>query len=113
MTGTRVHRAYCEAKSRCENQNTINYRRYGGRGIRFLWSSFEEFLAEMGMPPSGGTLERVDNNGHYEPGNCRWATVTEQANNRRSNHRLVAWGRTQTLTQWAREFAVHPNTLFN
>ena len=102
MTKTPVYESYTAAKARCENPSHPNYKSYGARGIRFLWPDFETFFAEMGHPPEGGTLERIDNDGNYAPGNCRWATWIEQGNNRRSNRMLTAFGSSPTVAQWAR-----------
>jgi hypothetical protein len=67
------------------------------------WRQFEGFLADMGERPEGTTIERIDHNGNYEPGNCRWATRLEQMSNIRTNHSLTWKGRTQPITAWARE----------
>ncbi len=80
---TPEYRSFVSAKERCSNRNKPSWKDYGGRGIKFLFDSFEQFYTELGPRPEGFTLDRKDNDGNYESGNVRWATITEQNTNQR------------------------------
>lgn len=102
---------------RCENTNHHSYHQYGGRGIKVCerWrKSFDAFLTDMGPRPSQKhSIDRYPNqDGDYEPGNCRWATMKEQQNNRRNNRLLTLGERTQTMAQWAEELGITIYALF-
>ena len=97
-------------KYRCCNKNAINYERYGGRGISICkeWQSFEPFYdwaIENGYQDDL-SIDRIDNNGNYEPINCQWQTNKKQSRNRRSNFNITLDGKTQCLTQWAEEYNI-------
>ncbi len=90
---------------RCNDPNWKDYRNWGGRGIKVCrrWNGpegFTNFLSDMGRRPAGTTLERVDNDKDYGPGNCRWATRREQNRNRRSNNSITFNGETRCLAAW-------------
>jgi hypothetical protein len=100
---TPMYRAWSMMISRCTNPNVARYVDYGGRGIAVCerWRSFENFLADMGERPSGMTLDRIDNDGNYEPGNCHWTTRDEQARNTRSA-KLTALATVLLRQMWLR-----------
>jgi hypothetical protein len=106
MYGTPEYEAWACMKSRCFNKNNNNYQRYGARGITVCqeWvNSFEAFFAYIGRRPSKNhSLERLKNDGNYEPGNVKWGTKEEQDNNRRTNNLLTAFGETMTVARWER-----------
>ena len=85
MSGTPEYCAFIDAKKRCNNSNNKNYHYYGGRGIEFRFASFQEFIAEIGARPSKDySLDRINNDGHYEVGNVKWSMQSGQLRNRRS-----------------------------
>lgn len=88
---------------RCTNPLMNVYRRYGGRGIRVCdrWMTPDNFFADMGRKPTPAhSLDRIDSNGNYEPGNCRWATAKEQGRNTSRNHFLTFNGETRCVAEW-------------
>lgn len=105
-------------KDRCFNPNNLSYNHYGGRGITVCdrWiNSFENFYADMGLRPSDQhSIDRYpDNNGHYEPGNCKWSTDEEQCNNRNNNRLFNYNNETLSLSQIAKKYNLNRQTLFS
>lgn len=111
------YKIYRSMKNRCYNSNTRYYVHYGGRGITICdrWlNSFLDFYQDMGPRPSKDhSIDRIDNNGNYCPENCRWATKSEQANNKRNNHRIEYNGKIQTVTEWSKELNIDPGIIYS
>src|ERR1019366_8859455 len=96
-------------RRRCSKPNRHNYFNYGGRGIKVCerWQqSFKNFLHDMGPRPSGKSLDRINNNLGYSPENCRWATPSQQINNRRNSILITHNGQTLPLSEWAKNASV-------
>lgn len=102
--------SWLNMKSRCGNPKNHRYYRYGGRGIKVCdeWlNSYKSFLSDVGRKPTPAhTLDRINNDGNYEPGNVRWATDEEQKNNRSDNKILAYHGKTLTIAQWSRVIGI-------
>ncbi len=111
---TRVYRCWTGMLQRCSNPNVENFHNYGGRGINVCkrWLKFENFYADMGDPPKKMSLERVNNNGGYNPSNCIWACVATQSQNRRTNVFIKINGEKLTIAQAAIKFKINYQTLY-
>lgn len=103
---TTEYKTWCHIKDRCYNPDNKQYQDWGGRGIKMCdrWlSSFHSFLEDMGRKPSPElTIDRINNDGDYEPGNCKWGTDLEQAKNKRNNKWYEANGERKHLREWSR-----------
>lgn len=115
MSFTPEHRAWSRAKERCYRPANPRYEHYGARGIVMCeaWrNSFEAFLADMGLRPSPKhSIDRIDNDGNYEPSNCRWATSEEQNNNRSINRFVIVDGQRLTVAQASRKTGLTENQI--
>lgn len=119
-TGTRLHRIYRSMRQRCYDKNSRNFHRYGGRGIEICnewlgesgFEHFREWANENGYR-SDLTIDRINNDGNYEPNNCRWATYKQQGNNTSRNVHINANGETHTLKEWSEILNVRYDTLLN
>lgn len=113
---TPEYKTWIKMIERCENRNCRSFVNYGGRGVRICaeWRrSFETFLRDMGLKPSSKhTIERIDNDGDYEPDNCQWAMMKEQARNKRNNVLLTHEGRMKCVAEWAEELGLSPTMIY-
>ncbi len=106
---TAEYAAWADMRNRCSNPRHHAWCRYGARGIRVCerWDDFIVFLADMGLRPSSRhSIDRINNDGNYEPGNCRWATKKQQCQNRTSVVLVTHEGKTQCVAAWADEFGM-------
>lgn len=118
LKNTRLYDTWHSMKARCYRETCENYPRYGGRGITVCEEWKSDFKAFYDWSMSHGyrdnlTIDRIDNDGDYEPSNCRWATQKEQANNQSSNHLLTYNGATHTIKQWSEILNISPWKLYN
>lgn len=109
--GTRLYKTWRNMVTRCYNANNQRYKDYGGRGITICEEWKHDFQAFYDWSIANGysdnlTIERIDNNGNYEPSNCTWITKKEQNNNKRSNHLITYNGKTQNMRLWADELGI-------
>ncbi|HEY4720688.1 MAG TPA: hypothetical protein VII92_02485 [Anaerolineae bacterium] len=114
MTKTATFSTWQSVIARCERPSSISYKYYGAKGIEVCrrWrDSFQAFLDDMGPRPDGMTIDRKDSTGNYEPGNCRWATIDQQNNNKSDTRHLFFNGRTMNMTAWAKEIGTSPAAL--
>lgn len=114
MKATPTKRSFREMHQRCGNPNSDKWKWYGGRGITVCerWASFDNFLSDMGERPAGKTLDRVNVNGNYEPGNCCWATPLEQGANKRNNRVLTIGGEVMHMAEASRRYGIKQGTIW-
>lgn len=111
---TTLYKRWMGMKARCYNSNHMAHKDYGGRGIKVCdrWlESFQNFYDDMGDPPPGCSIDRIDNNGDYTPENCQWATREDQSNNLRKNRIIEYNGERHSVTMWSRILGIHQSTL--
>ena len=111
--GTPTYQSWRSMMKRCYQPRNISYPNCGGRGITVCeqWHDFTNFLADMGTRPAGKTIDRINNSGNYEPGNCRWATPKEQSQNSRQPHLITYAGLTLNQTEWAARIGISTSGL--
>lgn len=116
LTGTPEYFAWQNMIRRCHQPKTASYKYYGERGIRVCdrWRNFANFIHDMGLKPFlSAQIDRKDNSGDYEPGNCRWVDLITQGSNRRNNCFIDINGEVATISEWARRVGVDPRRIFS
>lgn len=118
LSETRIYKIYKGMKARTTNENATEYKNYGGRGIKVCDEWINDFKAFYDWSINNGykdglTIDRIDVNGNYEPSNCRWATIKEQANNRTNNHFITYNGETHTMKQWSEKLNIDYKRLWS
>lgn len=115
MANTNIYKAYHKMKDRCQNEKNSNFKNYGGRGIKVCdeWQTFETFYnwAITNGYKKGLSIDRINNNGNYEPSNCRWVTQKIQSNNRRNNVLITYKDETHTILEWSEILNINYDTL--
>jgi hypothetical protein len=108
MSKTKIYRIWVGMHRRCFKSSDEAFKNYGARGIKVCahWLRFENFLTDMGERPRGMSLDRIDNDGSYEPGNCRWATPAQQGNNTRKVRIITFGGESMTISEWAQKLGL-------
>lgn len=113
--GKKTYTAWAQMKSRCKNRKMDRWHRYGGRGITYSpdWEEFKNFLKDMGECPEGMSLDRINNDGNYEKGNCRWATSEEQARNCKNSLWIEHEGERLHVSEWAKRTGINSTVIHN
>ncbi len=105
---TAAYRRWCDMHTRCYNPKSKSFKYYGGKGVRVCesWGQFENFYADMGDPPPGRVIDRINSDGDYCKENCRWATTSQQRANQKNTRQITYRGQTRLLFEWAKMLGV-------
>lgn len=114
LTNTKTHSTWVKMRARCEKPNLPEFRYYGALGVRVCdrWQNFTNFFNDMGEQPQFMSIDRIDVTGNYEPNNCRWATITQQARNKRKTIYIEYLGEKRTIPEWAEMCGLKYGTLW-
>lgn len=115
FSGTAIYNIYCHIRARCYRKSGVDYKNYGGRGIKCLWKTFGDFYRDMGASYLKAieiygikniSIDRINNNGNYSKKNCRWATHKVQGRNTRWNRLVTYEGVTMCVAEWAEKYGI-------